>query len=33
LSYPPNKREALAEALKSSLRAQQSPAKALVVEV
>ena len=33
LSYPPNKREALAQAWKSSLRAQQWPAKALVVEV
>jgi len=33
LSYPPNKREALAQALKSSLRTQQWPTKALVVEV
>jgi len=33
LSYPPNKREALAQALKSSLSAQHWPTKALVVEV
>jgi len=33
LSYPPNKREALAQALKSSLRTQQWPTKSLVVEV
>ena len=33
VSYPPNKRKALAQALKSSLRTQQWPTKVLVVKI
>ena len=33
VSYPPNKREALAEALKSSLMTQHWPTKVLVVKI